>query len=374
MGSAPLSVLLVLDSMSAGGTETHVLSLMKGLRDKGVQVCLASADGGLRAAFAATGCAVYKLEAQDSSMRMSERRVAGLQQLMLERQVDCVHAHQIPSGLMALAAAEGLGIPFVFTVHGTYYPAGSLRAMLARASQVISVSAPVQEYVRKLGFVSRLVPNGIDVTEFYAGSNDALRERLGLPEDAMLLVYASRLAWGKASACETLLRAMKDLRRYGWDKLHLAVVGEGPRLADIRRLADFIAQESGSVFIHVLGMQTDMSGCYRAADIVIGTGRVALEALACGKPVLAIGNHGFFGWVEPERYEEAWAQHFGDHGSSAAYSRYLFAAQIADGCRKPAWLKQLGSAGRSWVTARFQMEDAVDQVLDAYAAAASNKP
>ncbi len=328
---------------------------------------LASMNGALRPAFEALGCPLYLFSPSGFETAASVHGAAELKQRMLEWKVNCVHAHQTPSGLMALAAAEELGIPFVFTVHGTYYPAGSLRSILARASKVISVSKPVQAFVRQLGFDSELVPNGIDTAAFCPEGSRKLRESLGIREEERLLVYASRLAWGKARACDTLLRAMKDMRKYGWDKLHLAVIGDGPQLADLRRLADYIEHETGRAFIHIAGLQTDMADCYRAADAVIGTGRVALEALACGKPVLAIGNHGFFGWIEPQCYEEAWLNYFGDHGSVAGYSRYLFASQLADGLRQPDRLTRMGTEGRQWVMSQFRLDEAINRLLKLYA-------
>lgn len=369
MTSSPLSVLMALDSMDAGGTETHVLSLAKALIRSGQSVSLISADGHMCSQFEDAGCSIFLFDFRLTGPAAQAQRIVRLQEIMQRQMIDCVHVHQTPSGLFAASAANQIGIPIIFTAHGMYYPPGSLRTILGQAGAVISVSPPVQNYIQQLGFPSTVVPNGIDLLEFYPSALSKLRAGLGIPEDAVVLVYASRLAWGKATACDTLLRAMKDLQLYGWNRLQLIVVGDGPQYEAIKELAAFIQKESGRTFIYMLGRQTQMRDCYNAADIVVGTGRVALEAMACGKPVLAVGNHGYFGWVEPGNYKQAWSHYFGDHDSYAPYSRYLFSNEIAQGCRRLEKLQTHGRDGRRWVEREFHIDRTVDQVMNVYRSA-----
>ncbi|OCT13581.1 hypothetical protein A8709_18480 [Paenibacillus pectinilyticus] len=366
MTTAPLSVLMVLDQLSPAGTETHVLSLTKSLIQKGHHVRLVAADGELRSSFEQAGCSVYLMDPPEDGSTNRAEWINTLQRIMKMTHFDCVHAHQTPSGLLAAEAASSEGIPFIFTTHGTYYPKDSLGSLLSRSKAVIAVSKPVQQYVQHIGYPSHLIPNGIDLEEFYPSISTQVRSELGIADTSVLIVYASRLAWGKATACDILLRAMKDLHRYGWHQFELVVVGDGPKRDSIQRLAEFIHEESGRKFIHLAGQQTQMRDFYNAADIVIGTGRVALEALASEKPVLAIGNNGFFGWVEPGNYEEAWSLYFGDHGSSASHSRYLFADQIIKGYQKLDVLTAQGRENRQWVERLFHSERTTDQLLQIY--------
>lgn len=373
MTASPLSVLMALDQLASAGTETHVLSLTKALIRRGNRVSLVSADGELRPAFERIGCAVYLTDPQGTGSGTPAERIAKLQEIMRTAGVDCVHAHQTPSGLLAAEAAAGLGVPVIFTAHGMYYPKDSLRTLLSQTKAAISVSEPVRQFVQDIGYPSQLIPNGIDLGEFYPSPGANVRSCLGIAGESVLLVYASRLAWGKATACDTLLRAMKDLHRYGWNRLELLVIGDGPKREALERLAEFIHQEAGRRLIHFAGRQTHMRDFYNAADMVVGTGRVALEALACEKPVLAIGNHGFFGWVEPSCHEEAWSHYFGDHGSYAPHSRYLFADHIARGLQRLEALKAQGPENRRWVERCFPIERTAEQVLGVYHSVVHNE-
>lgn len=67
--------------------------------------------------------------------------------------------------------------------------------------------------------------------------------------------------------------------------------------------------------IHIVGAKYNVNDYYLSSDIVVGTGRVALEAMSCSKPVIAIGNTGYVGIVSKENQDIQWQHYFGDHGS-----------------------------------------------------------
>jgi len=369
MKVAPLSIMMVLDSMGTGGTETHVISLAGALTRSGHKVSVVSADGELHRQFEEAGCSVHLVPDWGITVEARLKVRDKLLEVISDEGIQCIHGHQTPSGLQAASVARIKGIPFVFTAHGTYYPRDQLRMLLAQSKSVISVSEPVAHYIRQLGFQSDVIPNGIDLTQFYPADRSPIRSKIGIAEDTGLILYASRLAWGKATACDTMLRAMKDLYRNGWNKLHLVVAGNGPQYGAIKQLADFIHFEIGHTLITLVGQQSQMLDYYHAADIVVGSGRVALEALACEKPVLAMGNHGYFGWVAPDRYDQAWSHYFGDHGSIAPCSRYRISADIADGYRNLESLKASGREGRRWVERDFHIECSMKRVLSIYQSA-----
>jgi glycosyltransferase involved in cell wall biosynthesis len=356
-----LSVLMALDSFACGGTETHAISVAKSLQGQGADVVLAG-DGG----------PLYDRFAGELSLRLlqyDEDAVDRLSRLMREAEVQVVHVHQTPSGLAAAAAAEALGIPVVTTVHGTYYPRGELLELVRRSAAVISVSKPLHAFLEKLGVASRVIPNGIDLRDFDVASGEHLRERLGIAKDALVVTYASRIAWGKATVCKTALRAVRDLRRTTYPNLEVIVAGDGPQLPEVRDLARRLEESIGQRFVHVAGQQTELSAFYAASDAVVGTGRVALEAMACGKAVLAVGNHGFFGWVEPAVYEQAWNCYFGDHASLRSCSLPVLTEALRKGLAGPVALRRIGSENRGWVSRSFDADRIGRRIAEVYESA-----
>jgi glycosyltransferase involved in cell wall biosynthesis len=105
---------------------------------------------------------------------------------------------------------------------------------------------------------------------------------------------------------------------------------------------------------------------YWAADLVIGTGRVALEAMACGKPVLAVGVSGYSGPVTRQSLQRSIRIHFGDHGSNAPATSQLIASGILEMLKRQKRLQQLGQFGRDAVVRRFSVVNVAQKMLQIY--------
>jgi len=363
-----LRVLLVLDGLDLGGTETHVLSLAKEMSCRGIHVVIASRGGQMEESFRPIRCPMYKInfpKTMDVDEEEKNLLVRKVEEVIEKERISIIHAHQTPSGYITSLAAKKYNIPIVFTVHGTYYPKKELIEMVKMSTAVITVSPPIQRYVQK--FTSShptVIPNGIDTEEF-TPTDSNLKASLGIPDDAIVVLYASRLAWAKARICMMLLRACKDLKAI-YPNLYVVVAGDGPRLKEITELTNFIHKVCNQSFIRLVGQQTEMTKYYSIADCVVGTGRVALEAMSCKKAVIAVGNHGYFGIVKPSEYEKAWDCYFGDHGSREGCGRYILGRDIKLLFRSMDDLEVLGVEGRKFVEEKFNIKNCVSDIVNLY--------
>src|SRR5204863_9104358 len=87
------------------------------------------------------------------------------------RDADIVHAHWLPTAVIALALRR----PVILTVHGTdlELPRSFARAVLPRVRVVLAVSNALADRARTLGAVDvRVVPNGVEVPEEIGGEAD----------------------------------------------------------------------------------------------------------------------------------------------------------------------------------------------------------
>ncbi|MFC4099882.1 glycosyltransferase [Paenibacillus xanthanilyticus] len=372
-----IRVLMVMDSLAVGGTETYVLSLVKAFPRIGVQPVYAGAGGIMYDSYARAGCPIHIVELAAGSLLAPEWQEPverALAQIMRRRRIDVVHVHQTPSGLYAAEAAAKLGIPVVMTVHGAYYPADQLRSLADIGTAFISVSKPVEAYLARQGIDSQLIPNGVDTDDFYPDSSANARESLGIAQDAQVIVYASRLAWDKASACLMLIRAAHALRQAGRERLRVVIAGDGNQYAAVRELGEAVNAEAGEAFVQLAGNQTEMRPIYNMGDLVVGTGRVALEAMACGKPVLAVGNHGYFGLVRAENRAEAWQCYFGDHDSRERPDERRMAEELAAALDDPRGLAAIGEESRAWTQLRFDIQDKAVRLATLYRSLCRNAP
>lgn len=371
MKNERIRVLMVMDSLDVGGTETHVLSIIKALKKLEITTIYAGANGIMYEDFAQVGCPIHIIDLSPAALCHMHSEtlptiITPLQQVMHKRKINIVHVHQTPSGIYAAMAAKQLGIPVVFTTHGTYYPKDEIQIMQHYSDAIISVSNPIHKKLACMNIHSEIIPNGIDTTDFQATDASAIRAQLGIPPMSHTIVYISRLSWDKASVCKMLVLAAQKLSLNGVSPLHVVIVGHGQQFHEIQELANYVQQRTKHFFIHMVGIQKQVCNYFSLGDIVVGTGRVALEAMACGKPVLAIGNHGFFGFVTPNSYTQAWRYYFGDHDSIYKPSEGLIAQSLRGVLADKDILQWIGAQGRKWILQHFDIDKIVERIVNLY--------
>lgn len=368
-----LRLLMVLDSLAVGGTETQVLSVIVELQKLGAHVVVVAGPGSLCESYRDTGCVVEVIPFPLTSAvrpdvwRQTTREV---QAIMTREEINRVHAHQTPSARFVYQVAKELGIPFFFTVHGTYYDRKSLLALIDGGTTVLSVSPPVEEWLQSLGVKSTLVPNGIDLTRYQSGSEKSVRVKSGIPDDATVVVYASRLAWEKADICIQFLDAAKHLRQNGFPTLHALVAGDGAGAHAVRGHMDLVHRQTQFAFIHMLGECLDMVPVLCASDGVVGTGRVALEAMACERPVIAVGCQGLYGLVDSHNYDDAFAHYYGDHRARCEMDTTGLAVNMAVLlAMSRESRRRIGSQSRNYVETHFDVRAVTRLLWDLYQSA-----
>ncbi|WP_091228773.1 glycosyltransferase [Fontibacillus panacisegetis] len=364
-------ILMVLDQFNVGGTETHVLSSVRELLRRRIHVVVVGKKGEMMDAFAALGCPIYELDFVTDNFIQNfadeKRIVAQMKQILNLEEINIIHAHQIPSSHFAIVASEQLRIPLIFTVHGHY--SNNEAEVMKRSKSLVCVSPSVLKQIPVNGVATHLIPNGIDTIQYddrpYAQID--LSRELGIEDTAPIIMYAGRLSWEKADICKDLIEACRQLRKEQYPNLQLLIVGEGRQSELISDLAKEVHKQVGQDFIHLLGNSLNMLRYYTACDVVVGTGRIAVEALSCRCPFVAIGSKGFIGPIHPGNYETAWDSWFGDHHADEAWS----VNKIKNSLRQVLNLsdqeqEERGWVGRNFVKEQFDIVDATDVLLDAY--------
>lgn len=231
---------------------------------------------------------------------------------------DLIHSHYWLSGQVGWLARDRWGVPLVHTAHTLAKVKNAALAsgdtpeprtrvigeeqVVAEADRlVVNTDVEADQLVRLYDAdpdAVRTVSPGVDLERFRPGSRAAARAALGVPADAVVLAFAGRIQPLKAP--DVLLRATAALVRRdpGLRRRLVVLVAGGPSgtgLEQPRSLMD-LAVELGiddvTRFLPPQGGQ-DLVNVYRAADVVAvpshneSFGLVALEAQACGTPVVA---------------------------------------------------------------------------------------
>jgi teichuronic acid biosynthesis glycosyltransferase TuaC len=229
---------------------------------------------------------------------------------------DLIHAHTAyPDGFGAVMLGRALHKPTVITVHGgdvtihLRHPlVGRLgRWALSHADRVIAVSSSLQRaLVEGYGIEEEkltVIPNGVDVSRFAPTASFEARARLGLHEEASRILYVGAIAESKGLSY--LLRATRRIRDTVPGPVELVLVGEG----EYERAARALAAQLGiadAVTFAGRRPNEEIPLWINACDVLVlpslseGFGVVLVEALACGKPVVATACGGPEDIVTPE--------------------------------------------------------------------------
>jgi len=201
-----------------------------------------------------------------------------------------------PDGCAAVIEARALGKPCVVKVHGTDVN-DVLRRPLVRhiaglvlpeADAIVAVSRPLASELEAIGVPRErihLVHNGIDASLFGATERARARHVLGLPQEERVLLFVGRLEERKGIF--DLLDAFERVRRRV--EARLVLVGDGPAMSRV------CARAGSSGRIRVAGARPhqEIAQWMAASDLLVlpswleGTPNVVLEALSCGRPVVA---------------------------------------------------------------------------------------
>jgi D-inositol-3-phosphate glycosyltransferase len=231
---------------------------------------------------------------------------------------DLVHSHYWLSGQVGWLARDRWGVPLVHTAHTL---ARVKNAALADGDTPEPRSREIGEqqvvdqadglvantdmeagdllcrYDAKPAKVCTVAP-GVDLDRFRPGPQAGARDCLGIPRDATVFAFVGRIQPLKAP--DVLLRAAAEMVRRGQvrrEKLIILVVGgpSGSGLEQPRALQDLAVHLGISDLVRFLPPQSApaLAEVYRAADAVAvpshneSFGLVAIEAQACGTPVVA---------------------------------------------------------------------------------------
>ena len=223
---------------------------------------------------------------------------------------EIVHAHGHPylTSLIAAKLAKRYNKPFVLTQHNTFIEYDSIfdsverlndlavgKETLKEADKIITVSNATKDYVLSLGAKPekiKVLHNGVDLVRFrpLTGKREEMRRKLGIPQNSIVALTVRRLVY--KNGIDTLIEGANIAVRKN-PKITFLVVGKGPDLNNVQmrirqlgiennfRLTGFVKDE-------------DLPFYYNAADFFVlpsksgeGLPLVALEAMACGLPVIA---------------------------------------------------------------------------------------
>jgi D-inositol-3-phosphate glycosyltransferase len=249
--------------------------------------------------------------------------ISGLSQefsrIMRTENYDVIHSHYWLSGKVAMPAAKELGIPLVHTMHTMARVKNLNLAEGETPEPMIRVQGETQVVAAANALIANtdaegaslvslydacpdtvhVVSPGVDLYTFTPGeSRGVARAHIGQPQDALVVSFVGRIQPHKGP--EVLIRATSELVKHSpllRPRLIVNIVGgaSGANTEEVDRLKElttWLAIDDVVRFSPPVPRE-ELPQWYRAADLVVvpsyseSFGLVALEAQACGTPVIA---------------------------------------------------------------------------------------
>lgn len=312
--------------------------------------------------------------------RFRTKSVGALTALMRRWGVGLVHSNTSLTVEGAMAAAA-LRVPHVWHIREQigdealfrwWLPESLLaRTFLGMSRQVIANSEGSRAFfVRQgLGESVRVVYNGVDTATFAASNGASLRTAWGVGADDVLIGMVANLT-SRMKRHDVFVRAAAEVPNakfvvVGFDPDQAG--GHSAEVAYTRELKALAQQLGLADRLVWAGHQDDVPAVMNAIDVLVhpcereSFGRVAVEAMAAGKPVVAADGGGL---VEIVQHEVTGLRVQGNlpFGYTAAMNRL-----VVDEVER----RRMGEAGRARADTRFSLSQTVDDVSDVYRGALS---
>lgn len=311
---AGLHVLQILPSLESGGVEQGTLDIASALIQAGAKADVAAMGGRLVGSLEKEGATFHALPVHSKNPLVMIANVARLRRLIRRQGINIVHARSRAPAWSALLAARLAGVPFVTTYHGTYTEQSFFKrlynSVMARGDLVIANSLFISEQIKtryKLPSERIIeIARGVDLSQYDPKEISPervqkFREACGLsPQDnQMVILMPGRLTAWKGH--EVMIEALALLRMSAPADLAPFIcicLGDHQSRHFKMILSKRIETEGLKPYMRLAGYYNDMPAAYAGSDIVVSPsvepeafGRVAIEAQAMMKPVIA-ADHG----------------------------------------------------------------------------------
>jgi D-inositol-3-phosphate glycosyltransferase len=236
-----------------------------------------------------------------------------------DRNYDLIHSHYWLSGKVAMPVAKELKMPLVHTMHTMARVKNLNLAEGERPEPMIRVQGETQIVAAASALTANtdaeaaslvslydacpdtvhVVTPGVDLYNFTPGAGRAAaRKEIGIETDTHVITFVGRIQPHKGP--ELLIRAVAEMVSHSphlRPKLRVFIIGgaSGINGSEVERLKELVNWLNADDVISFMPpvLRTDLPNWYRASDLVCvpsyseSFGLVALEAQACGTPVVA---------------------------------------------------------------------------------------
>lgn len=301
-------ILQILPSLESGGVERGTIEIVAAIKAAGMKPLVVSSGGQLIPHIHHAGGEAIILPVHSKNPLTMRKNILALVEIIKKHKVDIIHARSRAPAWSAYYAAQETGIHFMTTFHGIYGTQNIFKrwynSVMARGERVIAISEFVREHILHTYRIDsariRTIPRGVDFSIF--DESKVRQERLialtkewRLADDPMPVIFCpGRITRIKGQ--HILIQALSQIR----DMPFLCIIaGKDDHDAYRAELEQLIVDGGLAGKVRICDSTNAMNEAYTLANLVVvpsiqpeGFGRIAIEAQALGRTVIATDHGG----------------------------------------------------------------------------------
>lgn len=373
MPAKKLTVVQLLPELEEGGVEGETVDLAIYLARNGHKSIVISGGGRLVSQLEEAGCIHICWDFIGEKSLRCLQYILKLKKYLLDQKVDILHLRsRLPAWIGYLAwklIPEPQRPSLITTFHG-FYSVNSYSCIMTKGQTVVAVSETIREHIQQNYKVDprriQLIHGGFDTDEFSPAAVacdrvEKLRSRWLVEHGGkFVIVLPGRLTLWKGQ--DVLIDALARLAKHDFVCLLIGDTEENSSFT--KKLKERVKAHGLQDKVVFAGHCSDMPAALLLADIVVSAsstqpeafGKVAIEAMAMEKPVIATAHGGSLetvidgetGWLVPPLNPEA------------------FAEAIGKAIQSPEKCKVFGQKGRSHVLNHFTARKMCEKTVELY--------
>jgi len=373
MATKKLTVVQIVPELEEGGVEAETVELAIHLARCGHRSIVISGGGRLVPLLEQNGCEHLHWPCIGEKSARCLKYIQKLKRLYIEEKIDVIHLRSRLPGWIGYLAWNMLpddSRPALVTSFHGFYSVNQYSTIMTRGEKVIAVSKTIRDHILENYHVEpnriELIHGGFEVQCFnpdrvHPDRVEALRRQWQLDGNRFpVIVLPGRLTQWKGQ--EVFIDSLNLIRDLPFIALCVGDVDENQSFT--KRLQEKIVNYGLDDKIRLVGHCSDMPAAMLVADMVVSAsssqpeafGKVAIEAMAMGRPVIATAHGGSLetvvdgvtGWLVPPSDPQAMAE--------------AIRQALADRFR----LRRMGAEGREWATRHFTASLMCSKTVDLY--------
>lgn len=306
MSKTPV-ILQVVPSLKSGGVERGTLEIARAISARGWKALVVSSGGPMASQIPFAGAEHIHMPVDSKNPFVMWLNAYRLAKLIRSRGVDIIHARSRAPAWSALLAARKTGCRFITTFHGVYGLQNDWKrrynSVMTRGDRVIAISNFIATHIREHYQTDpsriRIIQRGVDRKLFHPGNYSPQRmidltRQWHIPDHLPMILFPGRITRWKGQ--DVFIRALQKLPHRHF---FAVILGDAKGHESYRtELEKLIVDSDLGGHARLVPHSSKITDAYMLARVVVATslepeafGRVALEAQAMGRPIIAT-NHG----------------------------------------------------------------------------------